>query len=307
MTSMRALVILAAALMAGGCATRGASGKSCDELAAQQARLADELRAEQARQAAELREQRAELLTLRRIVADGAVPAVGEFPEGEPDEPDVGNEVAPEADPLEVAPKPPRAQLPAEVRAVPVGGSPVDGPADAWVTIVEFTDFQCPFCGRVQATLEQLRERYGKDVRFVVKHNPLPFHPNARPAAIAAECARAQGRFWPYAKLLFARQRELGADAFRAMAREVGIDAGKFEKCLVRTEAETRIARDQALATALGANGTPTFFVNGRILVGAQPLAAFATLVDEELAKAKASGLPAKEYYRRAVEQAKGR
>src|SRR5512145_1202220 len=78
---------------------------------------------------------------------------------------------------------------PDAVFAVPIGNSPVKGSADAWVTIVEFTDFQCPHCGRVQGTLERLRERYGADLRFVLKHAPLPFHPDAHPAALAAECA----------------------------------------------------------------------------------------------------------------------
>jgi len=191
---------------------------------------------------------------------------------------------------------------------VPIDDSPAEGPAGAWVTIVEFTDFQCPFCARAQETLRLLREKYGKSVRFVRKHNPLPFHPHARSAALAAECANEQGRFWPYSRILFERQSQLGPEAYAAWAREVpGMDVDRFEACTARSEPSPRIARDQALAAKVGANGTPTFFINGRRLVGAQPLEPFAALVDEELAKAKASGIPAKEYYRRAVEAADGR
>lgn len=193
---------------------------------------------------------------------------------------------------------------PEPVSAVSIGDSPVKGAADAWVTIVEFTDFQCPHCGRVQGTLERLRERYGAELRFVVKHAPLPQHADAQPAALAAECAGAQGQFWPYAKLLFARQTELGDEAYRAWASELpGVDAARFEACLSGAEPSPRIERDQALAARLGVEGTPTFFVNGRKLEGARGLSAFTERIDEELARAKASGIPAPDYYRQAVEQ----
>jgi protein-disulfide isomerase len=177
------------------------------------------------------------------------------------------------------------------VFAVPVGDSPVKGVADARVTIVEFTDFQCPYCAGAQGTLEELRERYGADLRLVLKHDPIPSHPDAHAAALAAECAGAQGQFWPYADLLFARQAELGDDAYRAWAREVpGLDAARFEACLSQAEPAPRIERDQALAARLGLTALPTFFVNGRRLVGTWGLAA---LIDEELARAKASAIPA--------------
>jgi protein-disulfide isomerase len=194
---------------------------------------------------------------------------------------------------------------PGTVFVVPIDDSPVLGAADAWVTVVEFTDLQCPYCRSAQGTLAGLRERYGADLRVVLKHDPIPSHPDAHPAALAAECAGAQGQFWPYADLLFERQSEVGDDAYRAWAREVpGLDAARFEACLSRAEPAPRIARDQALAARLGLTALPTFFVNGRRLVGTWGLSA---LIDEELARAKASAIPALEYYPRVVERAQGR
>lgn len=196
--------------------------------------------------------------------------------------------------------EPPRPD-PAVVYAVPVGDAPVRGPADAWVTIVEVADFQCPFCARAAETIDALGRDYGADLRVVFLHNPLDFHPRARAAAHAGECAREQGRFWELHDAIFApRLRfDLADESIAAGARKIrGLDFRKWRTCVNEKRHEQRIANDQATAQRFGAHGTPTFFVNGRVLVGAQPPAAFRVLIDEELARAKASGTPRGDYYR---------
>ncbi len=199
-------------------------------------------------------------------------------------------------------PAPPRhGPDPAAVYAFPVGDSPVRGRQDAWVTIVEVSDFQCPFCARVQPTLMALLDRYKGDVRVVFKHNPLPFHPRAMPAALASECARDEQRFWELHDLLFPNQRELEDQQILAYAERAGASKTRFRACFEKAKHQGRIEADQQLANGLGARGTPAFFVNGRFLSGAQPQAAFELLIDEELKRAKESGIPRAEYYQRAV------
>jgi len=135
----------------------------------------------------------------------------------------------------------------------------------------------------------------------VFKHNPLGFHPNAMPAALAAECAREQGKFWQISELMFANQQQLSPDNYEKWAQQVGVDMGRFKKCFADQKYKSRIEEDQRTSMQLGARGTPAFFINGRFLSGAQPQPAFEALIDEELKKAKASGMAAKEYYQKAV------
>ena len=201
-------------------------------------------------------------------------------------------------------PRPPQRPDPAAVFAIPVGDSPVLGPKDAWVTVVEVTDYQCPFCKRVQVTLDQLREEYGDDLRTVVKHNPLPFHDRALPAALAAECAHQQGRFWAIHPLLFENSRALGDQELEGYVRQAGkIDLQQWRKCMTDPETTQRVEREQKLVTSAGARGTPSFFINGRFLSGAQPLERFQALIDETETAAKQSKIPRADYYRRAVEE----
>ncbi|OGQ13299.1 MAG: hypothetical protein A2138_28020 [Deltaproteobacteria bacterium RBG_16_71_12] len=210
---------------------------------------------------------------------------------------------------IDAAPSPPPPPArpgdtdPAKVYAVPVGDAAVRGPADAVVTIVAFTDYQCPFCGRAESTLDELRERYPDDVRVVVQHNPLPFHRAAFDAAVAAECAGEQGLFWPLHDRLFARQRALSGEETPASIAQglEGLQRGPFERCLSSERARARVTEDQRLAERFGARGTPTFFVNGRVLVGAQPLERFVEAVERERSAAQASDTPREQYYRRAV------
>ena len=194
------------------------------------------------------------------------------------------------------APKPAAAKPgqpdPKAVYKVPLkGDEPQKGPDDALVTIVEVSDFECPFCGRVEPTLKQVQDKYGKDVRIVWMNNPLPFHKNAKPAANAALEAHAQKGdkgFWAMHEKMFANQKGLTTDNLEKWAKEIGLNMAKFKKALADDKYGKTIQEQQALAASLGARGTPAFFINGRNLRGAQPLPAFTALVDEELAKAKA-------------------
>jgi protein-disulfide isomerase len=209
-------------------------------------------------------------------------------------------------------PQPPRPTRPTEdpkaVYRVPLEDSPVKGPADALVTIVEVSDFECPFCKRVTPTLKALEEQYKGKVRFVFKHNPLPFHARATPAANAAEEARAQGgdaKFWAMHDALFGAA-SLDDAAIAAAAKAAGLDAAKVQEAVAAGKHKARLERDQRLATSLGATGTPAFFINGRKLVGAQPQAAFQALIDEELRKAEdlvRAGTPAAQVYARIMER----
>jgi protein-disulfide isomerase len=190
-----------------------------------------------------------------------------------------------------------------KVYSFPVGDSATKGPDDAGVTIVEISDFQCPFCKRVGPTLKQIEEKYGDDVRFVWKHNALSFHKRAKPAARAVECAREQGKFWEMHDQLFENQRQLEDPQLEAYAKLVGLDFEKWKACYVSKKYDARIDADQKQAVTLGARGTPAFFINGRYLGGAQPFSAFQKLIDEELKKAKESGIPKADYYKKVVEE----
>ena len=163
------------------------------------------------------------------------------------------------------------------------------GGAKAPVTIVEFSDYQCPFCQRAEAVVDQVMQTYGNKVRLVFRDFPLPIHPQARPAAEAANCANAQGKFWEYHAKLFANQSALGEDKLKEYAKDVGIDPAKFEQCLSGKSFSPAIDKDLAEAAKLGINGTPAFFVNGRLLSGAQPLEKFKEVIDDELSAKSSS------------------
>lgn len=174
---------------------------------------------------------------------------------------------------------------------IPVGASPVLGPEDALVTVVEFSDYQCPFCKRVQPVLDELRKRYGKDLRLVFKHNPLPFHARARPAAeLALEAYREKGNaaFWAVSKALFDAPADgMAEDDMLRIGGTAGLSAGKVKAAIGRATPSPEIETDAELALDFNARGTPHFFINGRRLSGAQPIEAFAALVDEQLGVAK--------------------
>jgi protein-disulfide isomerase len=170
-------------------------------------------------------------------------------------------------------------------------GFPAKGPETAPVTIVEFSDFECPFCSRVVPTLEQIRAKYGDQVRLVFRQFPLnSIHPNAQKAAEASLCAADQGKFWEMHDAMFADQKKLASADLKATAANIGLDSGKFDACLDSGAHEQKVEDDVKAGTLAGVSGTPAIFVNGRVLSGAQPFEAIAAIVDEELARAKRNG-----------------
>jgi len=189
---------------------------------------------------------------------------------------------------LKILVAPPRFPVAIEKR------DPAMGPPDAPVTIVEFTDFQCPYCARAAGTLRKLLKRYGKSIRLVFKAAPSPSHPRATPAAEAALCAGAQGTFWSFYDWAFAHQDNLSNIAFTKEAAALGLDATKFGSCMSRHAKLSMIRASQRQARQLGITGTPTFFINGRMLAGAQPASAFETIIDNELAAASSVKAPEK-------------
>jgi protein-disulfide isomerase len=186
-------------------------------------------------------------------------------------------------------PPPQPQQDPNAVYKVPVGDSPEKGSKAAKVTIIEFSDFQCPFCSRVVPTITALEKDYGKDLRVVWKNNPLPFHPNALPAAEAAMAAGEQGKFWEMHDKLFADQQHLDQPTFEKYAQELGLNLSKFKAAIASHKFQAAIKADQALAEKFGARGTPSFFVNGRPLRGAQPKEAFKAVIDRGIEVANAA------------------
>ncbi len=150
------------------------------------------------------------------------------------------------------------------------GRDHVRGPADAPLTLVEFADFECPFCARATGVLADLRARFGDELRYVVRHLPLPdLHPHAQLAAEAAEAAGAQGRFWEMHDRLFAHQDALGPDDLLAHAEAIGLDLDRFAEDLREGVHAARVREDVVSAEASGAGGTPTFYVGGRQHSGA--------------------------------------
>ena len=167
---------------------------------------------------------------------------------------------------------------------VDVGSAPVLGPRTAPVTIVEFSDFQCPFCGRVEPALKQIRDEYKGKVKIAWKNQPLSFHPNAMPAAEAAMAAHEQGKFWEMHDKLFEKQQSLSTEVYDQIAREIGLDLDKFHASIEAHRNQAAIQADMAAGSAIGASGTPTFFINGHKLVGAMPFESFKQVIDAELA-----------------------
>jgi protein-disulfide isomerase len=171
----------------------------------------------------------------------------------------------------------PRIQVAAE--------GPTRGPKDAPVTIVEFSDFECPYCGSAFETVEQVMNAYAGKVRLVYRQFPLSFHPHAAKAAEASLCAADQGKFWEYHDVLFKNQKKLEPTDLKAHATEVGMDAQKFGQCLESGEKKKAVDADQQAGLAAGVGGTPAFFINGIFLNGAQPIDEFKKVIDGELAR----------------------
>ena len=176
-------------------------------------------------------------------------------------------------------------KLPSKGRMPKVNNAPALGPKNAKVTVVEFSDFQCPFCHRGAATIKRIKKAYGNKIRLVFKHLPLSFHRNAYLAAQASMAAHAQGKFWAFHDKLFANSRILSKANYLKWAKELGLNVEKFKKALDTGKYKAYVNKDKAQARRFGANGTPTFFINGKRLVGAQPYNRFKALIDSELKK----------------------
>jgi len=173
---------------------------------------------------------------------------------------------------------------------VAVDDAPALGPATAPVTIVEFSDFQCPFCRSVKPTIDKVLARYGDKVRLIYKNLPLDsLHPLARRAAEAGQCANEQGKFWPFHDKLYAGA-FASAETLKAAAEELNLDAGTFEQCLNTRKYKATVQKDVDYAATLGVTGTPSFFVNGRPLIGAQSFESFVRVIDEELSQPSKKG-----------------
>ncbi|MCC6522760.1 MAG: thioredoxin domain-containing protein [Polyangiaceae bacterium] len=166
---------------------------------------------------------------------------------------------------------------------VDVGAAPTVGPADAAVVFVEFADFECPYCGLEEPVVRQLMADYADRVLFVYKHFPLSFHPHARLAAEASLAAQAQGQFWAYHDVLYANQDALGRTALDGYAQSLGLDMTAFAAALDQHTEAPAVDADKAQGEALGVPGTPTFFINGRMGVGALDYDVLAEVIDEEL------------------------
>jgi protein-disulfide isomerase len=180
-----------------------------------------------------------------------------------------------------VALKPPKVE-------VSTAGRPARGPEAAPITIIEFSDYECPFCKRAEPTVKKVLDTYGDKVRLVYRHYPLEFHATARPAAEASACAAAQGKFWEYHDKLFAAA-DLSDATLKKLAGEVGLDQAKFDECFAKKQFKADIDKDVADASSVGVTGTPAFFINGRMISGAQPFEKFKEIIDDELARSSKS------------------
>jgi protein-disulfide isomerase len=171
---------------------------------------------------------------------------------------------------------------------VATAGRPERGPAKAPVTIIEFSDYECPFCQRAEPVVEKVMTVYKDQIRLVFRDFPLGMHAHARGAAEAAACANAQGKFWEYHSKLFTAK-DIAPEKLKALAGELGLDQAKFDQCFDKAEFKAAIDKDIADGNEAGVTGTPAFFVNGRMLSGAQPFEKFKEVIDEEIARSKSA------------------
>jgi protein-disulfide isomerase len=172
-------------------------------------------------------------------------------------------------------------------QTVAAANGPSKGSASAPIEIIEFSDFQCPFCQRADPTVQQVLSTYGDRIRFVYRHYPLPNHPAARPAAEAAACANEQGKFWPYHDRLFASPSKLADADLKQHAAELGLNAPQFNSCVDSHKFKAQVDADVKAGEEAGVNGTPAFFINGRMISGAQPYDVFKKVIDEELSRGR--------------------
>jgi protein-disulfide isomerase len=194
--------------------------------------------------------------------------------------------------------------MPVREQSLAVGASPIPGHSPRRgaklpkVTFVQVSDFQCPFCAKVAPAIREMESRFPSEVAFVFVHLPLPAHAEARAAAIASMAAARQGKFWEYRDKLFDNPKALASTDLERYARELRLDVARFKKDAADQAVIEQIHGDERLAKRLGVTGTPTFFINGRKVAGAQPVGAFKALIELEIRKANAlaaKGTPAAE------------
>jgi protein-disulfide isomerase len=180
---------------------------------------------------------------------------------------------------------PDAAATPARVQ-VSLDDDPSKGPAAAPVTIVEFSDFQCPFCSQAAGTVKRILENYKDRVRFVFRDFPSPsIHPRAQKAAEAAQCANEQGKYWEYHDALFADQSKLAVADLLVTAERLGLQGDVFKTCLDSGKYAAEVSKDMEEGMKAGVNGTPSFFINGIPVAGAQRYEVFSEIIDRELAR----------------------
>lgn len=172
-------------------------------------------------------------------------------------------------------------------------GHPWTGGKDAPVTIVEFSDFQCPYCRAAEPAVKQIRAKYGDRVKLVYMDFPLGMHPHAMDAAVAGRCAAAQDKFWQFHDAMFADQKKLDPASLKQTAAKLGLDTKKFDACFDGKQVVPGIRADQAEGERLGVSGTPTFFINGRQMVGLESPQSLSEVIDDELARAGGAEKPA--------------
>jgi protein-disulfide isomerase len=161
---------------------------------------------------------------------------------------------------------------------------PQRGSADAVVTIVEFSDFQCPFCGRLAPVLKQVLKAYPSQVRVIFRNLPLrAIHPDAEKAAEAGVCAKLQGKFWEMHDVMYSEQNSLSVDALKEKARRLNLDSKQFEECLNSGQGLAAVKADEDAAFKLGLAATPSSFINGRFVNGAEPFHQWKALIDDEM------------------------
>lgn len=176
--------------------------------------------------------------------------------------------------------KPRRPTFPVEV-----GDAPVTGGKDAKVTIIEFSDFQCPFCAKGADILTKLKQKYGKKIKVAFKNFPLPFHNHAEKAAVAGLCANEQSSdlFWKLHDSMFANQDSLDEQGLKNLAKKAGAKMDQFEKCLAENKYLPQVQASMEEGRKIGVKSTPTFYINGQLINGAQPIEVFSEIIDEEL------------------------
>lgn len=175
--------------------------------------------------------------------------------------------------------QPPRAEVSADDDAF-------KGPKDAPITIIMFSDYQCPYCSHAEEVVGQVMTKYDGKVKLVFRDFPLEFHENAKGAAMASECAREKGKYWEMHEAMFKDQSKLDSASLVATAVGLGLDAAEFKGCIDNKKFEKEVDKDQADGKKLGVTGTPAFFINGILLEGAQPIEEFSKVIDAELARA---------------------